>query len=135
MTYQNFLRSETETAPIDESSNRPAEVPHPPASIADNIATTTTSLEEEAPLPEPKPSPEIPSGPKPPQHTFRKDGYVEVNLATRHPMHDLIERSQERWKAKLERQSKTLAEAVKEYEKRYNRSPPPGFDKWYALIA
>ena len=30
-------------------------------------------------------------------------------------------------------QSKTLNQAVAEYKRRHKRSPPPGFDKWFAL--
>jgi hypothetical protein len=33
----------------------------------------------------------------------------------------------------VQRQSKTLHQAVAEYQRRYKRSPPPGFDKWFAL--
>ncbi|KAF3195164.1 F-actin-capping protein subunit beta [Orbilia oligospora] len=36
------------------------------------------------------------------------------------------------YRAFLDRQSKTYADAVKNYKKRYNRSPPPGFDKWFS---
>ncbi|KAK6515264.1 F-actin-capping protein subunit beta [Arthrobotrys conoides] len=35
------------------------------------------------------------------------------------------------YRAFLDRQSRTYADAVKNYKKRYNRSPPPGFDKWF----
>ena len=31
----------------------------------------------------------------------------------------------------LARQSTTLEEAVKEYERRYGRAPPRGFDEWF----
>ena len=33
--------------------------------------------------------------------------------------------------AKISRQSKTLSAAVAEYQRRYNRLPPKGFDEWY----
>ncbi|KAF3201319.1 F-actin-capping protein subunit beta [Orbilia oligospora] len=36
------------------------------------------------------------------------------------------------YRAFLDRQSRTYADAVKNYKKRYNRSPPPGFDKWFS---
>ncbi|KAK6363439.1 F-actin-capping protein subunit beta [Orbilia blumenaviensis] len=35
------------------------------------------------------------------------------------------------YRAFLDGQSRTYADAVKNYEKRYHRSPPPGFDKWF----
>ncbi|KAG9050628.1 F-actin-capping protein subunit alpha [Tulasnella sp. UAMH 9824] len=50
---------------------------------------------------------------------------------TKHPLLDLIEEAENKWKATVKRQSKTLEEAVREYERRYNRPPPKGFDHWY----
>ncbi|KAK6499833.1 F-actin-capping protein subunit beta [Arthrobotrys musiformis] len=35
------------------------------------------------------------------------------------------------YRAFLNRQSGTYSDAVKNYKKRYNRSPPPGFEKWF----
>lgn len=63
-------------------------------------------------------------------HTFRSDGLLEVNPAGRHPIYDLIERAEKEWEEKHKRQSKTLDEAVEEYERRYKRAPPKGFDVW-----
>jgi hypothetical protein len=37
-----------------------------------------------------------------------------------------------RWEDKVARQSKTLKQAIIEYERRYRRSPPKGFDDWCA---
>jgi hypothetical protein len=64
-------------------------------------------------------------------HSFRSDGLLEVNPNGRHPIYDLIEHAETEWDKKLKRQSKTLDEAVSEYERRYGRAPPKGFDKWY----
>ncbi|BGP25021.1 Protein O-glucosyltransferase 2 [Rhodotorula toruloides] len=50
-----------------------------------------------------------------------------------HPIHYLIQQAKEDWSAKLRRQSKTLDEAVAEYERRYKRRPPKGFDQWFAF--
>ncbi|QRV74770.1 glycosyltransferase family 90 protein [Ceratobasidium sp. AG-Ba] len=66
-----------------------------------------------------------------PGHVYRSDGLVEVNPEGRHPIYDLIARAEAAWKAKLDRQSRHLADAVDEYERRYGRPPPPGFDKWW----
>jgi hypothetical protein len=63
-------------------------------------------------------------------HLFRPDGLLEVNPNARHPMYDLIERAEVEWDKKLKRQSKSLEEAVAEYERRYHRAPPKGFDDW-----
>ncbi|BGP16485.1 hypothetical protein JCM10213_001178 [Rhodosporidiobolus nylandii] len=51
--------------------------------------------------------------------------------AMRHPIHDLIANATEEWEKKVARQSKTLAEAVKEYKRRFGRRPPKGFDDWF----
>ncbi|BGP55771.1 hypothetical protein JCM8202v2_003378 [Rhodotorula sphaerocarpa] len=48
-----------------------------------------------------------------------------------HPMLTLIKRAESEWNAKVERQSKTLKEAVREYRRRYKRHPPRGFDQWW----
>lgn len=63
-------------------------------------------------------------------HKYRADGLLEVNPLGRHPIHDLIERGEKEWNAKLKKQSKSLDEAVTEYERRYKRAPPKGFDDW-----
>lgn len=43
-----------------------------------------------------------------------------------HPIHLLMDRARRDWDKKLARQSKTLREAVEEYEHRYGRRPPKG---------
>jgi hypothetical protein len=50
-----------------------------------------------------------------------------------HPIPILIQRAKKRWADLKARQSKTFAEAVAEYERRYGRRPPRGFDRWYAF--
>ncbi|SMR42421.1 unnamed protein product [Zymoseptoria tritici ST99CH_1E4] len=50
-----------------------------------------------------------------------------------HPIKSLVQDAQASWQKKLESQSKTLAEAVREYQRRYGIPPPPHFDKWYAF--
>lgn len=50
---------------------------------------------------------------------------------TQHPIELLIQRSMKDFSAMLERQSTTLEAAVVEYERRYRKTPPPGFDKWF----
>ena len=49
----------------------------------------------------------------------------------KHPIELLVETAKARHAKMLERQSKTLEEAVTEYRRRYSREPPPGFDNWY----
>lgn len=48
-----------------------------------------------------------------------------------HPIHVLIRNAKREWADKVARQSKTYDEAVEEYRRRYKRSPPPGYDRWY----
>lgn len=48
-----------------------------------------------------------------------------------HPLLGLINGAQEDFNALQARQSRTLAEAVAEYRRRYGLAPPPNFDIWY----
>ncbi|KAL2826857.1 hypothetical protein BDW59DRAFT_144839 [Aspergillus cavernicola] len=48
-----------------------------------------------------------------------------------HPIAALVEVAGQQFNQLLERQSRTLADAVKEYRLRYNMHPPPHFDKWF----
>ncbi|MCJ1389528.1 capsule-associated protein CAP1 [Xylographa bjoerkii] len=48
-----------------------------------------------------------------------------------HPIHQLINSAEQSLSSTLNRQSKTLDEAVTEYKRRYKIPPPPNFDKWY----
>ncbi|KAL0067878.1 hypothetical protein AAF712_005046 [Marasmius tenuissimus] len=67
-------------------------------------------------------------------HHYRPDGFLEVNPAGRHPLLELMERAEKEWMEKLDRASKSLEEAVKEYQRRYKRDPPRGFDKWWDYV-
>lgn len=72
-------------------------------------------------------------------HHFDENGQLYVdpiasfgkNPPAPHPILTLIKRAETEWNAKVERQSKTLKEAVDEYRRRYKRNPPRGFDKWW----
>lgn len=48
-----------------------------------------------------------------------------------HPIARLIENADQQFDYLRSRQSNTLADAVKEYRRRYNMHPPPHFDKWF----
>ncbi|ORX34757.1 hypothetical protein BD324DRAFT_583214 [Kockovaella imperatae] len=48
-----------------------------------------------------------------------------------HPIPDLMEEARTKYIEKINRQSATVEDAVKEYRRRYNKNPPKGFDKWY----
>jgi len=55
------------------------------------------------------------------------DELLEVNPNGRHPVYELIEHAKAKW-------DKKLNEAVAEYERRYHRAPPKGFNKWCILF-
>lgn len=74
--------------------------------------------------PEPKPYPILG------KHKYRQDGLLKVNLEGAHPIYELISRAETEWNEKLQRASKTFQQAVEEYERRYKRAPPKGFDLW-----
>ena len=63
----------------------------------------------------------------------RVDGRLLLKAGEKHPIPMLMARAKQRWQHLNERQSKTFADAVQEYKDRYGRSPPKGFDKWYAF--
>ncbi|KAE8161053.1 putative capsule-associated protein CAP1 [Aspergillus tamarii] len=48
-----------------------------------------------------------------------------------HPVASLIQDAEQEFNHLRSRQSKTLADAVNEYRRRYNMHPPPHFDKWF----
>ena len=47
-----------------------------------------------------------------------------------HPISFLIRDAERKWTEMVNRQSKTLVDAVQEYRSRYGRAPPKGFDDW-----
>ncbi|KZO99326.1 glycosyltransferase family 90 protein [Calocera viscosa TUFC12733] len=67
-------------------------------------------------------------------HTYLPSGLVVVNPRGRHPIYELVERAEREWEEKNARASKTLPQAVREYQRRYGRWPPRGFDKWWAYV-
>ncbi|CDZ98128.1 Endoplasmic reticulum protein EP58, contains filamin rod domain and KDEL motif [Phaffia rhodozyma] len=66
------------------------------------------------------------------------NGLLEVNKnlsATNHPIYQLVRSAKKDWVKKNERQSTTLAQAVKEYKRRHGgRNPPKGFDRWWDFV-
>lgn len=50
-----------------------------------------------------------------------------------HPIESLITAQRAHFEALKAKQSKTVSQAVAEYERRWHRRPPLGFDKWYLL--
>ncbi|KAF8576378.1 glycosyltransferase family 90 protein [Ramaria rubella] len=68
-----------------------------------------------------------------PKHEYLSSGLLKTNMRGNHPMLQLIEHAKTRWDDLQRRQSKTLEQARIEYKRRYKRSPPRGFDDWYAF--
>lgn len=56
---------------------------------------------------------------------------LEVSNSDAHPINQLVSEAGEQFKALQARQSRSLAEAVAEYRRRYQIPPPPNFDLWY----
>lgn len=50
-----------------------------------------------------------------------------------HPIPKLMADAQANFKKLIQKQSKTVAQASKEYRRRYKRDPPKGFDEWFAF--
>jgi hypothetical protein len=48
-----------------------------------------------------------------------------------HPIDVLLKRGEETFEKMKAGQSKSLQEAVEEYQRRYGRKPPRGFDHWW----
>ena len=48
-----------------------------------------------------------------------------------HPIPKLMAEAEANYRQLLSRQSQTLEDAVREYERRYKRKPPRGFDDWW----
>lgn len=63
------------------------------------------------------------------------NGLLPFNPSAPHPIPDLIAHSQSLWRTKQSRASRTLADAITEYKRRYHgRKPPKGFDKWWKYV-
>jgi hypothetical protein len=56
---------------------------------------------------------------------------VPIDLARGHPAAQLIQAAETEFQNTLNRQSKTLEQAVREYRRRNGIAPPPQFDKWF----
>lgn len=56
---------------------------------------------------------------------------IRLGSTRAHPVDQLVRDAEADFEKLLARQSKTLAEAVAEYRRRYQLPPPPNFDRWY----
>ena len=55
----------------------------------------------------------------------------DKSVIKEHPIPQLMQEAEEKYRKKLGSQSKTLKDAVMEYKRRYRRPPPKGFDAWW----
>ncbi|KIM53983.1 glycosyltransferase family 90 protein [Scleroderma citrinum Foug A] len=55
----------------------------------------------------------------------------DIGVLDEHPIPKLMADAEQKFKALLAKQSKTLVQAVAEYKRRYGRDPPRGFDDWW----
>ncbi|KAE8351797.1 putative capsule-associated protein CAP1 [Aspergillus coremiiformis] len=74
------------------------------------------------------PSGAVPDPIAPSQPSKGRQGHYPKDV---HPVVGLIKDAEQGFDQLRARQSKTLADAVKEYRRRYNMHPPPHFDKWF----
>ena len=51
----------------------------------------------------------------------------------KHPIEVLVEQARRTATDMVERQSRSLQQAIANYQKRYHREPPPGFEDWYRV--
>jgi hypothetical protein len=63
----------------------------------------------------------------------RIDSRMLLEEGKPHPIPALMKKAKQDWEALKARQSKTFAEAVREYKRRHGRNPPKGFDRWCVL--
>ncbi|GAA5885867.1 hypothetical protein JCM6882_004185, partial [Rhodosporidiobolus microsporus] len=63
----------------------------------------------------------------------RRDSRLLLEEGKPHPIPAMMKKAKRVWEALKGRQSKTFAEAVREYKRRHGRAPPKGFDRWYAF--
>ncbi len=50
------------------------------------------------------------------------------------PILALLMRGERKWQDLVSKQSRTLEEAVREYQERWGRMPPKGFEKWWDFV-
>lgn len=61
----------------------------------------------------------------------RSSSSSQNDVLVDHPIPKLMADAEDKFRSLLARQSKTFEDAVAEYQRRYKRDPPKGFDDWY----
>ena len=72
----------------------------------------------------------------PHSHVFSPTGHLVISdePGQPHPIPVLVAKGEAQWRTLRARQSKNLGEAVEEYQRRYGRKPPRGFDIWWRAV-
>ena len=65
--------------------------------------------------------------------SYNSSTYGIDSLGSEHPIRRLVDTNERYFENMLSQQSATLSQAVREYKRRYGRSPPPGFDRWFEI--
>lgn len=65
-------------------------------------------------------------------HHYRGDGLLEVSPTGPHPIFELMKRAEGLWDHKHRKASTNLKNAYMEYQRRYGRRPPKGFEVWWS---
>ncbi|KAH7121851.1 hypothetical protein B0J13DRAFT_456712 [Dactylonectria estremocensis] len=67
--------------------------------------------------------------------SFEQSSAPNFDWTYPHPVEALAQKAKQDFEQISNRQSRTYLEACKEYERRYSKEPPPGFEAWYAFAA
>jgi hypothetical protein len=95
--------------------------PHPTGVVPPNVGGLVPS----------KPISQLPKNPSAESHDVTTEKPGQYHIGAAHPIWQLSKDAEQNFQAMLDRQSKTLEEAVLEYRRRYGIPPPPNFDKWF----
>ncbi|KAE8146427.1 putative capsule-associated protein CAP1 [Aspergillus avenaceus] len=103
--------------------------------LRDTAPSEYASPKNVSPKPSPLPTPHAPSPSvalqEPIAHPEQPKGREGLHPKDVHPVAGLIHDAEQDFDQTRTRQSKTLADAMKEYRRRYGMPPPPHFDKWF----
>jgi hypothetical protein len=140
--FAAFLRSAVYTSTLSRGEGKSSSLDHGYGSPRITVTrirtawaeTTRTVIADSQPTTHPRQQQPLTNEPLQ-KHHYRSDGLVEVNPDGPHPIFELIRNAEAEWEAKLATSSKTLAQAVVEYERRYKRPPPLGFNDWFVRLS
>ena len=116
------------------SSSAGSQAKAKPTAIIPNLTVKIPPLRARAKVPDRARLPQSVLFQDLPDHPIER-GMLKVNPASQvHPIYQLIRDARIAWDQKVANQSKSLQDAVTEYERRYHQLPPKGFDKWWDYV-